>query len=70
MATFDYTGFARIQWGDDKPETVQFIDYDADTGTLRVWPVDQSVQESEFLGEMRDHPAERIVFLHTAYVKP
>ena len=62
MAAFNYTGNARIVWK-DKPATVQFIDYAADTGTLAVWP-DGEAPEAEFIGQMRDHPAVQIVFLH------
>lgn len=63
MATYHYTGRARIFWKDGR-ETVQFIDYAADTGTLRVWPEDETVEESEYLGQMKDHPADTIRFLH------
>lgn len=64
MATFNYTGMARITWP-DRDDTIQFIDYAADTGTLSVWPVDPNVEKREYLGQMRDHPASHIAFLHT-----
>ena len=61
MAGFNYTGWAVIQWQDDS-KTVQFIDYAADTGTLSVWPADESIQDREYLGSMRDHPAKYMKF--------
>lgn len=63
MAAYNYTGWARIVWNDGR-ETVQFIDYAADTGTLRVWPEDNNAQDHEYLGQMRDHPAQHMRFLH------
>jgi hypothetical protein len=65
MAAFNFTGYALITWREG-PNTVQFIDYAADTGTLSVWPVDTNEvkQDREYLGQMRDHPAQHMHFLH------
>jgi hypothetical protein len=63
MAVFNYTGMARIVLAEGVA-TQQFIAYWADTGSLRVWPEDQSDEESEYLGHINEHPALRIQFLH------
>jgi len=61
MAAFDYKGHAYIHWPDGRI-TTQFICYWADTGTLRVWPENDEIEESEYLGHINDHPASRIEF--------
>lgn len=61
MAGFNYTGWAGIKWP-DKKQTVQFIDYCAETGTLSVWPENDEMHEREYLGTMKDHPATHIQF--------
>lgn len=66
MAAFNYTGMAQITWACGKV-TEKFIDYAADTGTLRVYPEDEKIQDSEYLGTMRDHPAKHIKFLPNYY---
>lgn len=65
MAAYNFTGYARIEWKDGT-ETVQFIDWAADRDTLSVWPVDTNEvkQDREYLGRMRDHPAQHMHFLH------
>lgn len=63
MAAFDYQGMAEITWP-DTTKTVQFICFYS--GTLRVWPTDPSMEESEYLGQAQDHPAIHIKFLHYA----
>lgn len=68
MAAYNYTGFASITWKDGR-ETIQFIDFAADTGTLRVWPEDDKIEDHEFLGQVRDHPAQHMHFLHTRNTK-
>jgi len=60
MATFNYTGNARIQWGNGKADTVQFIDYAADTGTLSVWQGQD--EQPVYRGPIGDYPAAHIVF--------
>jgi len=59
MATFNYTGNARIQWGSGKT-FVQFIDFDAEVGMLQVWEGD--VAEPVYRGPIGEHPAELIRF--------
>ena len=63
MAMFDYTGKARIVWKDGT-ETVQFIDFAGHRGTLAVWSVKDDESKPEWIGQMKDHPAEHIFFLH------
>jgi hypothetical protein len=63
MAMFKYTGWAMIIWK-DKDHTRQYIDFCANTGTLRVWPDDNTIEEHEYLGQMKDHPADMITFSH------
>lgn len=64
MAAFDYTGFAKITWKDGT-ETRQFIDFAGERGTLAVWPINDAGDTPEYIGQMRDHPAKEIKFLHT-----
>jgi hypothetical protein len=61
MACYEYQGMAEITWADNT-KTVQFICFYS--GTLRVWPADPSLEESEYLGQAIDHPALNIKFLH------
>lgn len=68
MDTFDYIGMARIQWGPGKNDTSQFIHFDAKTGMLEVWSNEREV--SEYNGPIKEHPAVRIVFLHTPRLTP
>ena len=65
MASFNYTGFARFTWP-DRDDTIQYIDYAADTGTLSVWPEDDTIENREYLGHIKDHPASHIKFMHGA----
>ena len=72
MAAFSYTGNARIQWGHFASDSEHFIDYDAGRGTLRVYPLDSPSGSGpyplaawqEYIGTMKDHPAQHITFLH------
>ncbi len=64
MAKFNYTGFALIKWRDGS-ETIQFIDFAADTGTLQVWADDTS-PEPEYRGA--NVAASRRTYEVSAYV--
>jgi hypothetical protein len=63
MAAFDYTGWAIITWKDGR-KTEQYIDYVSDRDILRVWPENDEIEEHEYLGSKRNHPADNIRFLH------
>ncbi len=69
MAAFDYTGWADIKWKDGRV-TSQFIDFDAARGILQVWPEDDKLQNPEFRGHIKDHPAEHLYFKHHIKMMP